>query len=133
MDTHCEVRRSIRKIHEQLVELEKNFNNPLLDPREWFDLADDFNGILESGVAVKLEDFRHQVGKTIDAFLCSISRGVASTSVKHGSIVPSLSLIEKSLKDLGLEGLGPEYTKELRGSFAHLGVVSNPPKTLASD
>lgn len=132
MDTRCEPSQLVRNIHERLVELERNLNIPPLDPRDWFDLANDFHGILESGVAGKPKDFKQQVGKTIDAFLCSIW-GIASTSAKHRSTVPSLSLIEKSLQDLELEGLGPEYTKKLRKSYARLGGISNPPKPSSSD
>lgn len=110
-----------------------NFNTPQLDPRDWFDLANDFNGILESGVADKSKDFQFQVAKTIDAFLCSMSRGIASTGQKLGSIVPSLFLIEKSLKDLGLESLGPAYNKKLRESYAYLGGMSDPPMPSSSN
>ncbi len=128
-----EASHSIRSTLEQLVELEKNFNRPPPDPSEWFDFANDFNDILESGVAGKGKDFQQQVGKTIDAFLCSILRGIASTDAKQGSIVPSLNLIEKSLRDLGLDGLGGEYAKELQKNYSDLGGMSTPPKALSSD
>jgi hypothetical protein len=119
-------------IQERLAELEKKFKDPPQDPRDWLDSANDFRGILESGVKGKEEGYQQQIGKTIDAFLSSLSKAIASDGGKHGSIVPSLSLIEKSLKDLGLDSLGPEFLKRLRERYAYLGGVSNPPKTTAS-
>jgi hypothetical protein len=107
-------------VTQRLAKLEKSFWNPPGDPEAWTQLLNEFKAFLESGTELANLAVRDQIVRTVDAFLYSLSRRIASVDPVFGSVSPWIEFIKKSFSELRLTVIEAEYIETVQTTYAHL-------------